>query len=348
MKKYYLSFIQVGLLSIFLYLGWTLEEQQAWGWPLIDSIQEIRSHPLDIAMRLFSLGGFELFWFLVPLFIWWGKPKQQRIGSNLFLLLQYCLLICAVLKLIYMEPRPVHTNQNIVHKQSTGDKEYSFPSGHSFATTICWTFLCFAFKWQTVLHIACAFLVVFTAFSRVYFGVHFPHDVIAGIILGLIVAISSDYFVLFSENEDEKEEIIAKEHYSKNKRFWMHIFVWISFSILIFSYFEKEEIGKQLGVHLSMGSIIVSAFLRPFVVLIEEVPNGRNKVLLRLFFGLVPIFILTGIGFAMNHFNMDIQFFMFSFGLFNAFWVLYGGPKTFHKLGWATELKKVKKQIKSH
>ena len=64
-------------------------------------------------------------------------------------------------------------------------KDFSFPSGHSlvsFEGAVC-IFL-FNRKWG----IPALMLAVLTAFSRLYLFVHFPTDVLAGIVMGTVIA----------------------------------------------------------------------------------------------------------------------------------------------------------------
>ena len=64
-------------------------------------------------------------------------------------------------------------------------KDFSFPSGHSlvsFEGAVC-IFL-FNRKWG----IPALMLAVLIAFSRLYLFVHFPTDVLAGIIMGTVIA----------------------------------------------------------------------------------------------------------------------------------------------------------------
>lgn len=64
---------------------------------------------------------------------------------------------------------------------------YSFPSGHAAVSFACATVLALAVPRLRVPLYALAALI---AFSRVYVGVHYPGDVVAGAVLGIAIAIA--------------------------------------------------------------------------------------------------------------------------------------------------------------
>ena len=124
-----------------------------------------------------KLGDHGLIWIAVCLLmlLW---PKTRRAGwAGVFALL--CSLLCTnvILKHLFTRPRPW-----LVPLVAEGDPN-SFPSGHSSAALASaaawWHYL--PRPWRTV-GLACGLLM---ALSRLYVGVHFPTDVLCGVLVGL-------------------------------------------------------------------------------------------------------------------------------------------------------------------
>ena len=64
---------------------------------------------------------------------------------------------------------------------------HSFPSGHATVSFACATVLALAVP---RLRAPLFLLAALIAFSRVYVGVHYPFDVVAGAVLGVLIAIA--------------------------------------------------------------------------------------------------------------------------------------------------------------
>ena len=88
---------------------------------------------------------------------------------------------------------------------------YSFPSGHSMISIAFYGFLIYVGykliknKWVRVTYITTLCLLIATiAFSRLYFGVHYPTDILAGLTIGYVLLCL--YIKLFETKIFKKEE----------------------------------------------------------------------------------------------------------------------------------------------
>ena len=150
---------------------------------ILDFIREnLNSSFGDFIMPLISaLGNGGAIWIIlnVVLLI---MPKTRKYGFVMAMSLLLNLLVCnIILKPVIARTRPFILNPEIELLVSP-PHDYSFPSGHTAASFAATSSLCFSRK---KLCISALVLSVLIAFSRLYLYVHFPTDVLAGVILGI-------------------------------------------------------------------------------------------------------------------------------------------------------------------
>ena len=157
---------------------------------ILDFIQaNMRSPLLDTIMPYIThLGGVGILWIILSLVLICIR-KYRRDGATTAVAIILCFIFCNfLLKNIVARPRPfdINTAAELLIKPPT---DYSFPSGHTaaaFATALT-LLLCK----NKLLGIPMLILAILIAFSRLYLYVHFPSDVLGGLILGIILAFAA-------------------------------------------------------------------------------------------------------------------------------------------------------------
>ena len=152
-----------------------------WGIEVIVAIQTIRSPALDAFFQAITfLGNAEFYLLLAPIFIW---SVNYRLGARLGILLLLSSYVNEALKNALMQPRPCEPRPELCIDQAEG---YGIPSGHSQNAIVFWGVIAHwiskAWAW-----VAAILLMLLIGLSRIYLGVHFPSDVLAGWAIGVVI-----------------------------------------------------------------------------------------------------------------------------------------------------------------
>jgi undecaprenyl-diphosphatase len=147
-------------------------------------------HWLDRTIQVWSnlgLGVFALF----MLWAWWQARRADSVvmarvlASPVIVVLAY--LVNSVLKSLVHEVRPCQQLPNTVTVEACpAPGDWSFPSNHSVIAFAAATALIFAYRrlgWVAMLFAA------LMAASRVWIGVHYPHDVVVGLVVGVMAGV---------------------------------------------------------------------------------------------------------------------------------------------------------------
>ena len=160
---------------------------------ILDALQTMHNPVLDTLMSAITrLGDAGIFWILLCMVLL-ILPKTRRSGVILMAALLVDLVICnGILKPLVHRIRPfdVKTGIELLVKRPT---DYSFPSGHTAASFASVTALYLA--GEKKLWIPALVLAVLIAFSRLYLYVHYPTDVLGGIVVGLAVGVLGYWLV---------------------------------------------------------------------------------------------------------------------------------------------------------
>ena len=158
-----------------------------WGIEIISAIQSwaVLSGAwryLDPAFRAITALGDEYFFLLLMPFLFFCIDKRH--GARLAFLCLTSTYLNSLLKHLFRIPRPFDLSTEIIHAKVAASG-YAFPSNHAQSAATIWPSLALTFRrrWLTALSVV---LVALISFSRVYLGVHYPQDVIAGIMIGLL------------------------------------------------------------------------------------------------------------------------------------------------------------------
>ena len=153
-------------------------------WTILQGIRSAACPLLDFLMpRLTALGNGGAIWLAAAGGLLCTK-KYRRQGLLLLAGLAAGALVGnAFLKNVVARPRPCWLDPDMPLLIAV-PKDFSFPSGHTLSSTIAAVILSRLNRWFGCAAIPLAVLI---AFSRLYLYVHFPSDVLAGALLGIVI-----------------------------------------------------------------------------------------------------------------------------------------------------------------
>lgn len=156
------------------------------------ALQALHTPWLDAFMiHITALGDQGLIWILTGLVLLFF-PKTRRMGICVLISLAVGFLLGNMfLKNLIKRPRPSWLDQQVA-LLIQNPQDYSFPSGHTLAS-----FEGAVSIWLFNKRLARPFLLlaVLIAISRLYLFVHFPTDILGGMVLGIFIALSVHHVI---------------------------------------------------------------------------------------------------------------------------------------------------------
>lgn len=156
--------------------------------------ENIRCALLDPFMKLYTqLGNTGMLFIVLGLVMLFWKPTRRAGLSALCAMLIGLIVVNFTIKPLVSRPRPWLVIESFVNLVPEHDPN-SFPSGHTnaafaFALGVCGAG---AKRWMKIAAVGAA---VVMGLSRLYVGVHFPSDVLAGAVIGSLCGLLGAWLV---------------------------------------------------------------------------------------------------------------------------------------------------------
>jgi membrane-associated phospholipid phosphatase len=155
-----------------------------WGVDLILNLQSLGSW-LVAPMNVITVAGSSALLLVITAIIYWCVDTKW--GLRLAVTMALTVAINEILKVAIHDPRPYWYDPR-VQLLTSPHGSFGIPSGHSATALAGWgllaVFLATGWGW-----LIAAALVLLVGLSRVYLGVHFPSDVLAGWAVGALIAV---------------------------------------------------------------------------------------------------------------------------------------------------------------
>jgi membrane-associated phospholipid phosphatase len=163
-----------------------------WGYRILLEIQEWRTAGLNsFFLGVTAMGDAPFYIMLLPI-LYWCANKRVALGLTLAYLSS--TYVNNMLKSILAIPRPGDSVLAPLLEQAgidgrvqplIGTHDPAWPSNHAQGSTVTWGYLASRVPGRWIWIVA-GVLIALIAFSRLYLSVHYPQDVIAGILIGLV------------------------------------------------------------------------------------------------------------------------------------------------------------------
>ncbi len=137
---------------------------------------------LTLPMEFFSFLGTEDFYMVVLPVIYWCF--SSALGMRVAVILMLTAGVNDAFKMLLHGPRPYWVSTDV--QGLAEETSFGVPSGHSQNSAAIWGMMAAWFRkgWAWILALLIIFMI---GVSRLYLGVHFPHDVLLGWLIGFLL-----------------------------------------------------------------------------------------------------------------------------------------------------------------
>ena len=213
---------------------------------ILDWFQTLHTPFLDkLMVFITSLGNAGIIWIVMTI-VFLLIPKMRKTGAVMAVALIIDLLLCnVILKNLVARTRPYDVNTGVQLLVSRLH-DYSFPSGHTAAAFASVTALYLAGEkklWKPVLVLACLIGI-----SRLYLYVHYPTDVLGGVLAGAISGYLGYRFIqaIFLQNKTRRGRTMSEVKNKKKKSSMIQVSIGVLAVILAILIIIMMEIVSDI------------------------------------------------------------------------------------------------------
>ncbi|MCE5255593.1 MAG: phosphatase PAP2 family protein [Spirochaetaceae bacterium] len=155
----------------------------AWGLGVVEAVQRFFGPKMLVPMEILSFLGSEFFAFAVLPFLYWCIDRRK--GAKIGIVIIFSGFVNSWLKMLFMQPRPydLAPELGLAREDSPG-----LPSGHSQTSVTFWGLMLSVLP-KTPGRVLLILVPLLVGISRLYLGVHFPTDVLAGWAVGAVIVV---------------------------------------------------------------------------------------------------------------------------------------------------------------
>lgn len=265
-----------------------------WGYQVLLIVEGMRNSFLDAVFPIITDFGSELGYIVLLSLVYWCVNKP--VGQGLAYAYLFTSVLNSWIKDIWKIPRPHHAEIEPMLKEAAITERLSpliietspsFLSGHTQGAVVVWGYMAYYFK-KTWFRVLAVIMIGLIGFSRMYVGVHFPQDVIGGLIVGII------YLIIWIWAEP-----YVRTWLSGLKLSWKYILA-VLVPLVVWLVHPTEGIATPMGAAMGLG---VGYVLESQTVRFSTAGTIWRRIL-RGVLGLVVVLIVYfGLGFLFGTFD---------------------------------------------
>lgn len=262
---------------------------------MIQNFREATNGILDGFFGALTAFGVSVWAFLMMAMVYWCFDK--RAGAIMCINVGVGNMVNQLAKNIFCVYRPWVRDPRVI--PATSASGYSFPSGHSQLATAEWGSIAVWQKKRKWVVAICCVLIALIAFSRNYFGVHTPQDVLVGITLCSLVMIACYRIMAWVDGGKNRDLIV----FGIGMALCTAFLLFNTFKSYPMDYAENGELivvpTKMIAEAFSAGGCAVGALVGWIIerklIRFEPMKKWWQKLLCLLIGGVILYFV-------MNHF----------------------------------------------